>query len=192
MNNFDRIKHLLEFSSGDDFYFLQILQRKKEHPELGSNSRVIKTYYINNISYLEGKMEEIIKLCDFFRARAYINPNRRSYRKLALQTIRKIADQMSNEEYSHVANAYDSVCGAYSNEPNRKWVVDIDEKSIDVVDECIKVIEDLQPLGKPKIYEVIETLNGYHIISAPFKLDDFRKTFTYDVHKDNPTVLYIS
>ena len=38
---FEKIKHLLVFESVDDFYYLQILQRKKENPGIGSNSRVM-------------------------------------------------------------------------------------------------------------------------------------------------------
>ena len=33
INNFNLIKPLLDFNSEDDFYFLQILQRKKDHPK---------------------------------------------------------------------------------------------------------------------------------------------------------------
>ena len=52
INNLKIIKSLLTFESKDDFYYLQILQRKKENPQLGSNRRVIKNYYIN--SNIEG------------------------------------------------------------------------------------------------------------------------------------------
>jgi hypothetical protein len=38
VDNFEIIKSLLQFDSEDDFYHLQILKRKKENPELGSNS----------------------------------------------------------------------------------------------------------------------------------------------------------
>ena len=44
VNNFKLISELLEFNSSDEFYFLQIMQRKKEIPTLKSNSRVIKEY----------------------------------------------------------------------------------------------------------------------------------------------------
>ena len=47
IDNFELIKSLLKFESPDDFYHLQILKRKKENPELGSNSRVVKTYYVS-------------------------------------------------------------------------------------------------------------------------------------------------
>lgn len=53
INNILAIKSLLHFQSEDDFYHLQILKRKKEHPELGSNSYVVKTYYIRSVEYLE-------------------------------------------------------------------------------------------------------------------------------------------
>ena len=52
IDNLEKVLPLLEFESEDDFYYLQILQRKKENPQLGSNSRVIKNYYITSIDYL--------------------------------------------------------------------------------------------------------------------------------------------
>jgi hypothetical protein len=48
VNNFRQITQLLKFDSEDDFYHLQILKRKKENPELGSNSYVIRTYCIRS------------------------------------------------------------------------------------------------------------------------------------------------
>lgn len=38
----DKIQDFLIFENNDDFYLLQVLKRKKENPQLGSNSRVIK------------------------------------------------------------------------------------------------------------------------------------------------------
>ena len=55
MNKVDNLEALLpflKFDDKDDFYYLQILQRKKENPQLGSNSRVIKNYYIKSTDKL--------------------------------------------------------------------------------------------------------------------------------------------
>ncbi len=41
INNIEIIKSLLKFESPDEFYFLQIIKRKKDNPEIGSNSLVI-------------------------------------------------------------------------------------------------------------------------------------------------------
>lgn len=54
INNFDKFINLglLEFKEGE-FYFLQILQRRKENPNIHGNSKVIKTYYIDNLEYYQ-------------------------------------------------------------------------------------------------------------------------------------------
>ena len=55
IDNFDLIKTMLKFESEDDFYFAQIIQRKKDNPNgvNGSNnsSRLIKAYYINMLMH---------------------------------------------------------------------------------------------------------------------------------------------
>ena len=46
VNNFDLIRNLLKFEDKDDFYFLQIIQRKKDGnivPEANNGYRTIKT-----------------------------------------------------------------------------------------------------------------------------------------------------
>ena len=49
IDNFEQISKLLTFTSEDEFYFVQVLQRKKDNPGgyLGSNnsSRLIKAYW---------------------------------------------------------------------------------------------------------------------------------------------------
>jgi len=42
INNFDLLSKFITPETEDDFWFVQILKRKKEHPELKSNS-----YYTN-------------------------------------------------------------------------------------------------------------------------------------------------
>lgn len=193
VNNFQRIKELLVFDSEDDFYHLQVLKRKKEHPELGSNSYVVKTYYIGSIEYLEGKEEEIIALCKLHNARACINLNRRSFEKMAFHLLRKVADQIMNKDFRSARKAYESVCGAYANEPHKKWVVDIDTTNQNFVDLVQNDIKNCEPNRRSnKTVAILRTKNGYHIISSPFNMEEFKKLHPeVDVHKDNPTILYI-
>lgn len=195
VNNFDEIIELLEFNSEDDFYHLQILKRKKEHPELGSNSQVIKTFYVTSKDYLISRTNEIINLCEFHNARAYINLNVRSFEKTAFHALKKITDIIMNKEFKSVKNAYDSVCGEYGTGKNKKWVIDIDEKlTVDKLADIIYFIEGLEPLdGRSKVIKSLNTKNGIHLITRPFNLEKFRsKYFDIDVHKNNPTILYIN
>ena len=200
INNFQQISKLLQFRSDDDFYHLQIIKRKKDHPEIGSNSLVIKTYYIKSEDHLAKVEPEIIALCDFHGARACINLNRRSFEKMAFHTLKKVTDQIMNKDFKSVRKAYESVCGAYANESNKKWIIDIDNISIDgfnhqagMIQLRSRIIELQIEAGHLQSMNFIRTKSGIHIISAPFNLQKFREEFPdIDVHKDNPTILYIS
>lgn len=200
INNFQQISKLLQFRSDDDFYHLQIIKRKKDHPEIGSNSLVIKTYYIKSEDHLAKVEPEIIALCNFHGARACINLNRRSFEKMAFHTLKKVTDQIMNKDFKSVHKAYESVCGAYANESNKKWIIDIDNISIDgfnhqdsMIQLRSRIIELQIEAGHLQSMNFIRTKSGIHIISAPFNLQKFREEFPdIDVHKDNPTILYIS
>lgn len=195
VDNFNQIRDLLDFRSEDDFYFLQILQRKKDHKEgkvngANNNSMLIKAYYISSLSYFDFIKPEVIELCKLFNARAGINLNRRSFKKMALQHLRKITDQILNEDYFHASKAYNSVCGAYSNESDKNWIIDIDDKDYDS-DELIEFINLLKPHGYKYIAK-IPSKNGYHIITRPFDLQAFKLDGPdLEVHKNNPTNLFI-
>lgn len=199
INNIEEIKKLLIFDSEDDFYHLQIIKRKKEHPELGSNSAIIKTYYIRSNEYLDNKYEEIKHLCDFHLARACINLNRRSFERIAFHTLKKITDQIMNKDYRSARKAFESCCGANSNEPNKRWIIDIDDKNNKHVPiYIVGLINSIQPnIGENKLIDTLETKNGYHLITKPFNKEEFQKAFfkeyefMVDIHKDNPTILYI-
>ena len=198
IDNFELIKSLLKFESPDDFYHLQILKRKKENPELGSNSRVVKTYYVSSPEYLDKRKNEIIGLCEMNNARACINLNRRSFERIAFHTLKKVTDQIMNKDFKSVRKCYESVCGMYANEPEKKWVIDIDYKDIPSEDErgiifnYIKLL--IKETGNDENITIVPTKNGEHWITRPFNLAMFRENYggTLEVHKDNPTILYIN
>jgi hypothetical protein len=194
IDNIAIIEKLLHFSSNDTFYHLQILKRKKEHPEIGRNSYVVKTYYISSLDYLNKKYPEIVELCKFHNARAYINLNPRSFETLAFQMLKKVTDQILNKDFKSVRKAYESVSGQFGTGENKSWIIDIDfSETIDSVyiDSMTKYIESEMPEGE-KIIAKIPTKNGIHLITRPFRLDSFSHTFSeVDVHKNNPTLLYI-
>lgn len=119
VDNLRLILPFLNFESEDDFYYLQILQRKKENPQIGSNSKVIKNYYINSEEYLISHYDEIKKLCEVFNARASIRLNKRSYEKVAFKAMVNIANTMSNREYEFIKASYDRACGLGHNDKEK-------------------------------------------------------------------------
>ena len=188
----DVIKGFLLFESDDDFYYLQIIQRKKENSGLGSNSRIIKNYYVGSISYLESKYDEIKGICKLFNARAMLRLNKRSYKKVALSTMVNIANSISNNEYSFIKKSYDRACGVCHNDKNKSWILDFDE-AVDINNktEVIDFINSLEPFGNKVLIE-LPTKSGIHLITKPFNLSVFSVKYpSISVHKDNPINLYI-
>lgn len=196
IDNFNAIAPLLEFPKKEDsFYFLQIIQRKKENPELGNNSRVIKSYYVNSIEKYVKLKDEIVKQCKAFNARAGINLNVRSFEKTSYRLLRKVADQMHNGDFYSVRTAYDSVCGEYQAENDKRWILDVDSyDDIANLQNIIKYVEREQAKVTNKPYKILTTLptkNGFHVITNPFNLEYWDEVYpTVMVHKNNPTLLY--
>lgn len=190
VDNFEQIKELLTFENGDQFYFIQIIKRKKENKELGSNSHIVKFYYIKSISDIDKDKEEMILLANFHNARVCINLNKRSFERTAFHTLKKVTDQILNKDYKSARKSYNSVCGMYAGELDKNWIVDIDEKGRSAND-VLKFIDSVQPIGN-KLIAIIETKNGIHLITKPFNLQVFKERYPLiDVHKNNPTIVYI-
>jgi len=199
----DLIKDLLVFESEDDFYFLQILQRKKENPELGSNSRVIKNYYIKSVQHLLDRYDEIKALCNLFNARASLRLNKRSFEKVGFKSLENFANAMQNREYKHLMKSYDKACGLLNNEKIKKWIIDIDKDEVIWLEQIINAIQPCEPIGN-KILKQLPTKSGIHLITTPFNVMTFRENFkqelkaykigeiNIDIHKDNPINLYVS
>ena len=190
INNLQLIKPLLNFANDDVFYHLQILKRKKEHRSLGSNSYVVKTYYISSIEYLEFKMSEIIELCKFHQARAYINLTPRSFEKIAFHTLKKVTDCIMNKDYKSVRKAYESICGKYGH-GDKIWVIDVDDRDFNKVLKIGETVNKIESGNSVNVLEYIPTLNGFHILTKPFDKSVFSKIYDLDIHTNNPTILYL-
>ena len=82
INNFDKLTKYLNTLTEDEFLFLQVIQRKKEVKSLGSNNRLIKSYFIDSKEKLDRYEDEIKKLCEVFNARAYVHLSPRNNERL--------------------------------------------------------------------------------------------------------------
>jgi hypothetical protein len=191
-DNFEQIKSILKFEE-DYFYFIQIIQRKKEIPELGSNNRIIRSYMINSLEKLEKNEAEIIQMCEMFNARAYIHLNRRKWNKIVLECLRHNAELIANGQHDGIKSSLETVIGRNNCEPKgeKTWIVDIDEKLPQYTMQVEDYINSLEPEGL-KVKSILPTKNGYHLITSPFNSQIFGEKYPeIDIHKDNPTILYI-
>ena len=193
VNNFELIKPLLIFDNDDLFYHAQIIKRKKENPELGSNNLSVKHYYIKSLSQFERQFSEMQALAKYSNARACINLNRRSFEKLAFLCLKKVTDQILNKDFANVQKAFSRVAGQYSTDPHKKWILDIDQKNYST-EEFLLLTNTLSSV-KANIIATLPTKNGEHWITSPFNIQAFQTLYkgalVESIHKDNPTILYI-
>lgn len=190
IDNFELIKSLLFFESEDIYYHLQILRRGKDHPELPAANRCIKSYFVCSLESLDYIEDEVKKLCEFFQARAYINLSPKSIKRTAALQMKYLAQRMYEGDYKKIWKAWNTCAGEIKGE-NPRWVVDIDGNINE--NELRKFIDELMPRTfDGRIICKIPTKNGYHLITTPFNLQQFKEKYPdIDVHKNNPTILYI-
>ncbi len=196
IDNFKQIKSLLTFPNDDIYYHLQILRRGKDHPELPAANRIIKAYFICSLEGLDYVEEEIKNLCQFFGARAYINLAPKSIKKTTMLQLKYLAQRAYEGDFKKIWKSWNICAGEIKGEEPR-WVVDIDiptdgEISEFIEYQCDPVVKTFDGNIKSKIIQYIPTKSGYHIISTPFNLQQFKEKYPdIDVHKNNPTILYV-
>lgn len=193
IDNSHLIKPILNFEKEGDFYMLSVFKRKKDQPDEDKENhqsvRTIKTYTISSVSYLEKKLDEVKKLCELFKARAYINVQKQNHNDISLEMIKTIVDRVKSGQINQ-QHVFDRVVGSVKSYEKR-WVVDIDSKDNELISNIKKYIDSIRPEG-PKIETEVPTKAGCHLITKRFDLKKFNKKYPeVEVKKKNPTLLFL-
>ena len=192
INNFEQIRKILKFED-DHFYFIQIIQRSKENSDLGSSNRIIRSYMISSEEKFDKNIMEIIQMCGAFNARAYIHLNRRKFSKIALECLRHNAELIANEQYEGIKSSLETIIGRNNGESkeSKTFILDCDGMSTPSPLMMADIDHKLLPNGS-KCLHIIPTKNGCHLITKPFNTQAFHSKYPdIEIHKDNPTILYI-
>lgn len=193
INNIELIKPLLNYENKGDFYMLYVFKRKKDQPEGERDNhqsvRTVKTYCIESIDHLERRYDEIIQLCEIFKARAYIHVQKQNHFDVSLNMIAALAQKIQNGSHNQ-KGLFDSVVGQIKTQEKR-WIVDIDTKDGRTIFEIEAAINMSKPEGN-KIITTIPTKNGVHLITERFDSRAFSELYPdIDIQKKNPTLLYL-
>jgi hypothetical protein len=192
IDNKELIKPLLNFSEPGDFYMLYVFKRKKDQPvgerDNHQSVRTIRTYCIKSTEQLDKRWEEIVMMCEMFKARAYIHVQKQNHRDVSLNMMVALAQRIQDGNLEQ-QSLFDSVVGQIKTQEKR-WIVDIDCTDWHAVTEVSQFINWLKPAGE-KVEAVIPTRNGYHLITAKFDVKTFSEQYPdIDIQKKNPTLLY--
>jgi hypothetical protein len=170
---------------------LYIFKRKKDQTTDKANHqsvRTIKTYCIESIEQLEKRYDEIIQLCEMFKARAYIHIQKQNHKDVGMNMITEIVNRIQSGQINQ-KNVFDSVVGQIKTQEKR-WIIDVDDKDTKELVRITEVIKATRPEGD-KLEACIPTKNGYHLITKRFDVQMFSNIFPHiDIQKKNPTLLY--
>ena len=162
------------------------MQRNKEKNNV--SSYVIKDYHFFDKETFLSKKEEITTLCEAFNARAYFWVNPRNCKEVQYEIIREAIELGTHKLFKCVSRALGRKrCN------KSKWILDFDTKNWSLINKYLEVIYRCRPDGV-KVNTFIKTVNGIHVITDPFDLEQFKQKVAKldNIHKDNPTVLYYS
>lgn len=202
IDNFAYIKPLMLFDESENlFMHLQVLRRGKDHPDLPAANKLIKAWLVRDFKHLESIRDEIVFLCEHYRARAYISCVPKSMAKLNALILRKLAEYNYDNHIVNPWHVFDSACGELPG-VEKRWVVDIDGKDEKILFSIGVRIEKLWCAVHPEFLTEcdtegwriakIPTLNGSHLLVRPFNLQEFKKRFPeVEVKKNGLTVLYV-
>lgn len=208
INNLELIKPLLNFENPGDFYMLYVFKRKKDQPEGERDNhqsvRTIKTYTIESIEYLEKRWDEIVQLCEMFKARAYIHVQKQNHKDVSLNMMVALAQRIQdgNLKQKHL---FDSVVGQLKT-LEKRWIIDCDDMMEPSPMMMAYIEYHCKPITKvkfdeagmpdgyevgPKIEAIIPTRNGHHLITKKFDVMKFKEQYpNIEIQKKNPTLLY--
>ena len=187
VNNLELLANpaVLHFPKEDGTFIahVQIIQREKDGVKQ-ARQHVIKEYFIHNQAELLAKFPEMKDLADHFKARVYLNLNVKSAAKVFNNLMVLMANRLQANDFHKIDRLFTTALTTTKLPKNqRHWLVDVDTKDQAVLEEV------KQNVGKDVL--VVDTVNGYHVITGPFNLLEFNKKFPgITVHKDNPTLLY--
>ena len=210
INNLDyikfRLKEIFDLNNKDLFFHVLILQRKKEVDGINKNSNVIKSYAVRSLDYLENKLNnEIIPICESQNARAMINLNPKSFKRVSHSMLRRLSEYIESDFYEGtIIKLFDSCASSSSINKElgveKYWLVDVDYKDIEIFRKVQSIINFCEPI-KPNIQKVkgfTNSKNGYHIYTSPFNLKTFesykiryKNIEQVEIKKDCLTNLYI-
>jgi hypothetical protein len=162
------------------------------------HAKLIRDFYIYSLKEFDELEGKIVQLCDENNARAYFRLNVRDAKKIAFQYNKRLAELLITEDYKAIPKSYASVTGEYHSDPDKKWLIDYDYTDDDENNSNLYLMElkvrnvFFNGNKENAIVAKIPTMNGIHLITRPFRLDVFKQEFpNVDVHKDNPTILYM-
>ena len=168
INNRIKIENFLKFKE-NTYYFIQVIQRRKENPDLPKVEIQRGYWYITSLSDLDIHWPKIVMLCEVYNARSYISLIPRSLEKFGKQCLLAYSERIVNGSYKNIFSIPQKVAlsgkvidskGLFS---KTVWMVDVDSIDPESKDRVLKLFLDFTT-----VHTVLRTPNGFHFIVDSF------------------------
>lgn len=148
--------------------------------------RCIKSYTITSQEALEKRQQEMIDIANATNSRIYIHPAKRNAEKVAKEMLTCLAEHFTSWKHN-LSWLYNTACWQKVYE-EKLWVVDVDN----TLNKTREIAQQIRELNPDCIVNILETINGWHIITKPFNRQIWLAGYNIDVHTNNPTLLYFN
>lgn len=198
VDNFDLVESLLDYKDYRDFYWVQVIKRRKDNPGMHGDYIQYGSYCFYSYEDLLRKKDELIKLSKTFNARVVLWVNPRNMKELMLPLAQISLEYMQSNQPAALPSIFEHTCGKNKKKGIKSsYLVDVDTKDVAELNTVVTMVKEAGKKNPDfEIRKIIPTLHGYHIIATGFDLHLFdqlriiNKLGKIDIHKDNPTVLY--
>lgn len=166
-DNFDLIVKFLEGTvvmEKNDFFFVQILKRRKDNPEMTEHEINIDNIYITSFKDFKKKKDRIVKTCEVNNARCLIRLGKRNFEFLSTKLVQEIGSIQEKKAFHKIVSAFTSVCGSYPSSKKKLWMIDVDDMTI--YEEVKTLLENIT-----KIHLIVPSKTGAHIVINGFNPD---------------------
>lgn len=188
INNKEKILPFLRFKDSrknDIFYLIQVLQRRKENPDMKKDVYQRGYWFITSLEELEIHWERIVKTCNDYNARAYVNINASSQEMLAKLMQVELSKRILNGDYSAIYKLNYKL-GISKNVRDRNfqskpyWLIDFDSENIEDLEKVKNLIKE-----HTSIVSELKTLSGYHLIVEAFNYESGLKSYLKRTKSDD-------
>lgn len=201
-------KHLKFVPSLKIYYFIQVIQRRKENPDLSVGEIQRHCVWITSLDDLNNRWPRIVTICEHYNARAYISLVPRSLVKFGRECLLEYSKRICSGQFDKIYDIPKKVAQGKDTIQTKGviskpcWILDIDTKDSGVLSNIESSFKDIS-----RIVEKFQTKNGYHYMIEAFnpkkieswcvskkredyKLPDDKGEFT--LRRECNTILYAS
>ena len=181
VNNFERLKVLLDFQEGT-YYKFMILSRKAD----AGDHKTYREFYAETMEEYNSLVEKMKFEAQKHNARVYMVLNRQSVFDTYCNLLAELTKDLKNSTTStkRLKKALSSVTSTSRDRTSNKYVLyDVDSKDLDLLESVLKAVWEYRA-------GVFETVKGYHVV-AHQKFDTRKFSFeNVEAKKDALVLVY--